>query len=41
MKVIRMYGIKYIVFSNDDGMFQKYKTSEYVTHHVTSGFKNI
>jgi tRNA(Arg) A34 adenosine deaminase TadA len=39
--LIKQFGIKRIVYSNDEGGFEKVYASEYVSQHCTSGFQMI
>ena len=39
--LIKQFGIKRIVYSNDEGGFEKVYASEYESIHCTSGFKKI
>uniref|UniRef100_A0A6C0JV56 CMP/dCMP-type deaminase domain-containing protein n=1 Tax=viral metagenome TaxID=1070528 RepID=A0A6C0JV56_9ZZZZ len=40
LKVIKLYGIKCIIFSNDDGTFHNYNTRDYTSNHITSGYRH-
>jgi exo-beta-1,3-glucanase (GH17 family) len=39
--LIKQFGIKRIVYSNDSGEFEKVNASEYESQHCTSGFQKM
>ena len=41
LSAIRQVGIKKIVFSDDDGMFEMHTSNSYTTEHLSSGFRHM
>jgi deoxycytidylate deaminase len=41
VKAIKKTGIRRIVFSGDNGIFEMHDVSTYISYHVTHGFKHL
>ena len=41
LSVIKKIGIRKIVFSCDNGMFEMHNVTNYVSYHITHGFKHL